>query len=529
MKRLAIAALGVCLFVSCARREPAAPVKDTLYRHLSGDPTTLDPTTTAEEQGLQVVDMIFRPLLGLDAERRFVPALAREWSVSPDGLVYEFRLDPDARWEDGSAVTSDDVAFTVERVRDPKVPAMTWRSGFENLAAIETPDRLTVRFRFERPYAERLLAFTLPVVSRAAFSRSAADADRKPFGTGPYRLSSWDANQRIVLARRTDAAGAAAHFPNVVFRVIPDRAVWFQAGSRGELDEFRVPRDQRAAAEASPDFTARVDLKRVPQPIEALLVWNCKNRLLADPRVRRALALAWNRVETARRLYPPEGAALVSGPFPPGIAENAPDVPPLPYDPAESRRLLDAAGLRPGSDGIRRQGSRRASVEVIYPSAQPVYTALIEILTAGYRDVGVQLVARPLDWAAYAERGAAGEFEAQLTGRLFIPANFDPYPYYHSSQAPPQGQNAGHYRNAEADALMEAAQRELDLGRRLALYHRIHRALAQDPPADFLWGADQHWGVSKRIENVTVSTLGLFHFLPGPIGWRPAGAPRAAR
>ena len=136
-----VVALGLCAAASCARREAvSAPAKDTLYRHLDGDPPTLDPTTTNEDFGLRVEDLLFRPLVGIDKERRIVPALALSWAVSSDGLAYDFRLDPKARWEDGSPVTSADVAFTIERVRDPKVPAVTWRWGFDDLAAVETPD-----------------------------------------------------------------------------------------------------------------------------------------------------------------------------------------------------------------------------------------------------------------------------------------------------------------------------------------------------------------------------------------------------
>jgi len=131
-------------------------------------------------------------------------------------------------------------------------------------------------------------------------------------------------------------------------------------------------------------------------------------------------------------------------------------------------------------------------------------------------------VQRPLDWAAYSQRADAGEFDAQLGARLFFPPNIDPYPYYHSSQVPPVGQNIGLYRNPEADKVMEAAQRELDPARRLELYRQVHRLFASDPPADFLWGAEQYWGISKRLEGVKTSAPGLFHFLPGPLGWKPA-------
>jgi ABC-type transport system substrate-binding protein len=71
---------------------------------------------------------------------------------------------------------------------------------------------------------------------------------------------------------------------------------------------------------------------------------------------------------------------------------------------------------------------------------------------------------------------------------------------------------------------MEAARREMDDAKRLELYRQIHRVFAVDPPADFLWWTDQYFGISKRVAGVELSPLGLFHFLPGPLAWRPAPA-----
>jgi peptide/nickel transport system substrate-binding protein len=531
MKRLcrSLIALVAVATLSCGRGEPFAPSAAVLSRVLDGDPATLDPTTTNEESGLLVEALIFRPLLGLDAERRLVPALATSWSVSPDGLVYEFHLDPEARWEDGKRVTSDDVRFTLERIRDPKIPALNWRWGFDDVAAIETPDPGTIRVRFTKTYSQRLLAFDLPVVSASAYAKASAPAevDRHPVGSGPYRLESWEANQALRLVRRADAPAADRAFGKVVFRVLPDSAVRYRAGARGELDEFRITRDQRRTAEASPEFLARNRILRVPQFLIVMVLWNCRNPFLADPAVRRALSLAWPREEAARRLYPPDGARLISGPYPPGVPENAPDVLPPAYDPAASARLLEAAGWKTGPDGVRRRQGRKASIELLFQAGQVSLANLGEILRSAYEKVGVELVLRPLDWAAFSQRADAGEFDAQLTARLFLPPNLDQYPYFHSGEFPPKGGNTGFYRNLQADPVLEAARRELDDGKRLELYRRIHRILAADPPADFLWGADQYWAVGRRVEGVQVSPLGLFHFLPGPLGWRlaPAATP----
>jgi peptide/nickel transport system substrate-binding protein len=506
--------------VTCARRETRPALQDTLYRYLEGDPPTLDPTVTNEEIGLRVEQMLFRPLIGIDRERRYIPALAVSWTISPDGLSFDFRLDPAATWEDGTPVTSQDVAFTIERIRDPKVPALNWKSGFDGIVAIETPEPDRVIVRFRHPYSQRLLAFNVPIVSKAAFG-GAASTDRQPFASGPYRLESWESKQKLTLVRRGDQPPESYPFRRIVFRVIPDGGVAFRAGSLGELDEFRISRDQRGEAERSADFRARNAILKVPQFAVVLFVWNCRNPILSDVQVRRALARAWPRAEVAKGLYP-DGVGLISGPYPPGVPENAPDVAPPPYDPAESAKMLDEAGLLMGRDGFRQRRGKRVSLELLLPAGRSIYTNIGEILRESYGKVGVELVLRSLDWAAYSQRFTAGEFEILATANTFLPPNLDPYPFYHSGQAPPQGQNSGYYSNPEADRLMEAAQRELDEGRRVELYRRIHRALASDPPADFLWGADQYWGVSKRIEGVEISPLGLFHFLPGPLGWRPS-------
>lgn len=523
--RLVLALFAVGVAVSCSRPAARPAAKQTVYRHLESDPATLDPIVTNEELGLRVEELIYRPLVGIDRDRRFVPGLAQSWSASSDGLVYDFRLDPAARWEDGSPVTSADVAYTIGLIRDPKIPAVNWRWGFEDVTAVETPDAQSVVVRFRRPYAERLLAFNLPIVAAAA-ARRGAEAGRKPFGTGPYRLESWEPNQRIVLLRRADAPPSVM-FSRVVFRVIPDDAVRLRAGARGELDEFKINRDQRAGAARSPEFTGMNRIWKVPYPSISVLIWNCRNPLFADRRVRIALSHVWPRAQAARQLYPPDGATLLTGPYLAGARENATGVAPPSYDPELAGRMLDEAGYPRGADGTRRSATRRLAFEVLYPAGYPIYANIAEILRGSYQKIGVAVSQRVLDWAAYTQRVAAGEFDAEIGATLLLPPNADLYTYYHSSQAPPNGENFGFYRNAEADRLMEAAQREMEDGRRLDLYRQIARLLAADPPADFLWSTDQYWGISRQLANVETSPyFGLFHFLPGPLAWAPAALPK---
>ena len=103
MKRLSrfLAALSVLAAVACGRTDSGPATRTTLLRHLIGDPASLDPTTSTEEPGLMVDALLFRPLVGIDGNRKPIPALASSWTVSPDALTYEFHLDPKYTWETG--------------------------------------------------------------------------------------------------------------------------------------------------------------------------------------------------------------------------------------------------------------------------------------------------------------------------------------------------------------------------------------------------------------------------------------------
>ncbi len=144
------------------------------------------------------------------------------------------------------------------------------------------------------------------------------------------------------------------------------------------------------------------------------------------------------------------------------------------------------------------------------------------MLAAELSRAGITARVRTLEWAAFIERIDAGDFEAASLAWSAVDPNPDPYPYWHSSQCPPQGLNNGCYRNPEADRLMDEARRELDPVRRTALFHRLHAIFREDAPAIFLVNSTQKFGFDRSIRGLTTSPLGLFGTWPGPLGWWPA-------
>jgi peptide/nickel transport system substrate-binding protein len=495
---------------------------DLLQAHLDSEPRTLDPILTTDTSGHVVESLLFTPLVAFDRELSPVAGLAQSWSMSPDSRSFSFQLDPRATFDDGTPVTARDVRFTIERIRDPSVPAVARKSDFEDLENVETVSDRAVRVRFSRPYSERLLAFDLQILPEHVFrggEKAAREYGRRPVGNGPYRFVRWDPGGTIVVERRRDRAGAGAFIPRVLFRILPDPSTWTNAGLRGELDEFRVPHSLAARLERNPRFSSRFRTLQVPRLAQTAVAWNCRHPFLIEVAVRQALRLAIPSAQIAEMLYRGR-ARLLSGPYPAGVVENAPDVPPPPYDPRQASALLEKAGWRRDSSGRVSKGGRGGSFVLLIPAGQNTSLQIAEILESEYGKLGVKMAVQALDWPALSARLNAGEFDACLSETVFYPPNLDPYVAFHSSQTPPNGQNTSFYRSPVVDRLIESARAEGDRGKRLELYREIHRRLAEDQPNAFLFTVDATWAVHRDLRGVETSPLGLSHFLPGRRAWR---------
>ena len=483
---------------------------------------TLDPVLTTDVSGLVVQDLLFTPLVALDRNLAPAPGLARSWSVSADGRTFTFALDPTATFDDGRPVTAADVRFTIERIRDPRVAALARRADFEDLESVDVLSPSSLRVRFSRPYSERLLAFHLPIVPAHVFARGAAAAavfGRQPVGNGPFRFVRWDPSRAIVVERRPGPPGREAGVAGVIFRILPDPATRLYAGARGELDEFRVSPQFLERFRANRRLTERFRLRSVPRLAQTAITWNCRHRSLSDPRTRRALGLAIPRRRIVEALFG-GGAREVSGPFPAGVPENAPDVPPSPHSPERAAALLAEAGYRRTGSGPLSKDGRPFAFDLSIPSGHTVSRQVAEVVRQELARLGVRMGIQTLDWPALAARLDAGEFDAVLSETVFLPPNLDPYVAFHSSQAPPNGQNVGFYADSGADRLLEAARRETDPAGRLRAYRAVHRRLADDSPAAFLFTLDSVWAIHRDLDGVETSALGLSHFLPGRRAWR---------
>jgi peptide/nickel transport system substrate-binding protein len=238
------AALVIALFVAVATwptgPATAAPSGQLTWAvHISLAPAWFDPAETPS---------LITPFMMLyamhDALVKFTPgapqgkSLAEAWSVSKDGLVYEFVLRKGVKFHDGEVMTADDVKFSFERYRGAAAKLLK-----ERVAAVEIVDPYKVRFRLKKPWLDFMTFFATPATGAAwivpkKYVEKVGDEGFKkaPVGVGPYKFVSFKPGVELVLEAHEGYWRKPPAVKTLVFRVIPDESTRLAALKRGEVD-----------------------------------------------------------------------------------------------------------------------------------------------------------------------------------------------------------------------------------------------------------------------------------------------------
>jgi peptide/nickel transport system substrate-binding protein len=527
LRRFVLASL-LLVVVACDREilQPARPAQPPsaaprdggrIIRRLETDPETLNYVLHSTEDERQVLSLIYDPIIELDETLEPKPGLAARWEVLDGGKTYVFRIDPRATFSDGQPVRSSDIVFTLSKINE----SMQFASYFETLDMANTKpvDDHTVRVAFKDVRAGQLLAFNIGVMPEHVYGKGDFKKNSAVIGSGPYVLKRRQTGRSILLERRENYWRTKPLIKEVLFRPIGDDNVAWKAIVNGDVDLTRASNDTWFRAKDDPKVNDTIDFHNVWQFTYNAVAWNLDDPLFADARVRRALAMCFDRQTVIDKLYHGQARA-VSGPFVQDTWAYNPDVQPVEYNPQGATALLASAGWRDtDGDGILDREGKKFAFTVLIIVGNKASVEQSQVLQDALKRVGIQMDVRTVDGAAYSDEVFARNFQAAFVAWVIDP---DPSPrsLFHSKSVSPAGMNVVGYRNAEADDLMDRAEQELDQSRRAELYHHLHEIIARDQPYLFTVQSTIKWATRKRVQNVKAAKgFGLFHWYPGPLGW----------
>jgi peptide/nickel transport system substrate-binding protein len=489
---LALLLAGFVLAAASPARAAGPEGQVTWAVHVSLAPTWFDP---AEMPGIITPFMIFyalhdamvKPMPGA----AMAPSLAESWTVSKDGLTYDFVLRKNAKFHNGDPVTADDVKFSFERYRGAANKTLK-----EHVAAVEAPDPLHVRIRLKQPWPDFMTFYSSAtgagwIVPKKYVEKVGEDGFKKaPVGAGPYKFVSFTPGVELVLEAFDQYWRKTPHVKRLVFKVIPDESTRLAALKRGEVDVAYSIRGALAEElQRTPGLTLKPAVIQAPFWVYFADQWDPKSPW-HDRRVRLAVNYAVDRkgINQAETL----GYSKITSSIIPYNFEYFWQPPALTYDPAKAKQLLAEAGYPNGFDG----GEYYCDTS---------YSNVGEAVVNYLQTAGIRVQLRPLERAAffkgYAEKkfknliqGASGAFGNAATRIEAFVAGGGIYAY-------------GSY--PDIDGLFREQAGELDRGRREATLHKIQQLVSDKVMYSPIWQLAFLNGVGPRVEQ---SGLGL---IPG--------------
>ena len=538
LKRILAAAALLQVLVPHAAQAQA--VKDTLVVGMSQYPSSLHPgiePTTAKTFAMRFG---YRPISTYNDDGKMecflcteVPTVANGRAKVVDlgggkkGLTVRYTLHPEAKWADGTPITSKDVAFSWSLGVKPE-SGFARPDVFQRITKVETIDAKNFVLhmnRAEYDFAE-LFAFALipahleePVVKALAsptdynkntlYNRTPTAAG---LWNGPYKLTQIQSGAFLVFEPNPHWWGKKPYFKRITIKTI-DNTATLEANLRsGDLDFISgvlgLSIDQALAMSKDPAMQQKFNFEFPMLLVYEQIMMNRNHPALADKRVRQALLLGIDRETLVKQ--------LVDGKFPvahtwvnPQEPGYDPNVMKYPFDATKAKGLLDQAGFKPGADGIRvNAAGQRLSMEYMTTAGNKLRELIQQVLQNQWKKIGIEVVIKNVPARTY-----FGETlkKQQFSGLAQLAWTSNP-------EAPPSdtlstsgiptaannfaGVNYTHFSNPAMDKLIDDIKRELDPAKRKPLWAEMQKIYTEELPVMPLFFRTDVYVVPKWLTGV---------------------------
>ena len=506
---------------TAAPRSPAL-ADDTTTQVRAGRDHTLRVAMDAEPRGLNplvnpstwtlrtMVGTVYETLVRYQrtpAGGEYASGLARGWRIGAGGTEIRIELEPEATWHDGKPVTSSDVQFTLDLVRDSRSGLDHLRWMLASVAAVELVAPREVRIRLARPDAWVLRALAIIPILPMHVHGAGLAAGGAIVGSGPWKLASWKDGTIHLTASGTHRAGPPA-IADLEFVLLPDAAHALTLAKRGEIDVVPelIPTHWPEQASAPGIQASFAPLQLAPARLRYVL-FDAGAAPTDDARVRQALGLLIDRRGLARDVH--DGLARpIAAPVWPGGPIDGAELDAPAFDPAAAGRLLDAAGWTDhDKDGVRDRGGHQLRLDVLVVErdtadaggskrADPERDRVIE----AWKRAGIGADLRGGSEGVVMNRLESGDFDVAFV-EWSGSADMDLSPWLGTGR----GENLARIASPRLDRALAALADAWEPGERTRLGGDVAAAFVDEMPWAPIVAAVPQGLVHRRVQGVTVA------------------------
>ena len=494
--RLHAITLLAAIACGCAPRDRRTP-DDTIVVVVDQEISSADPRYALKAYDAKLSKLVFAGLTALDSPS-LEPRLELAASVTRvDDVTWDVVVRDDAKFSDGSPVTAADVAGTYNMLLAPDSDSLFHKGLAERFAGVDVRDPKTARFRLKAPLATLMTDLDFGIVSMA----KGVPPSNQVVGAGPFILRELDAHHAMLDAN-PHYIGGEPKTPHVEIKFVRDASarLLMLVGGSADLVQNGVRLDLIDEVTARP----RVAIDAEPSVLLTYLMMNNADPLLADVRVRRAIAHAIDRQAVIEAKFGGR-ALLATGLVAPLHWAYNGDVDRYGYDPERAKQLLDEAGYKdPDGDGPRPR------LSLVYKTSSDAFRVTVaNVIAAQLARVGIAVEVRSFEFATFFSDVKKGVYQlaSMQTADITDPDFY--FTYFHSSWIPsaknPDGYNRWRYTNPEVDRLTEQGRGELDRTRRKAIYDQVQTLVARDLPIIPLWHEDNVVLTNVDVQGYTIT------------------------
>jgi oligopeptide transport system substrate-binding protein len=511
-------AITFLMFESGCTLKKSAP-KQTIHIGNGTEPKDLDPAKIEGVYEHELVKEIFEPLVIEDPNGKLVPSAAASWTSSPDGRVWTFKIQPQAKWSNGDPLEAKDFVYAWTRLLDPATASQYASMAYVvkggeafNKGKVKDPSALglkaidakTFEVTLENPTSYFLSMLDHQVfypLHKASVEKHGMRWTRPEniVTTGPFKLSKWEANKVITMVKDPNYWNAASvkleeanYYPmdNIDTEEKMFRTKQLQITREVPPEKIEYWKSDKSGVFRSEDYFGNYFFRL-----------NITKKPLNDKKVRRALALAIdrNRLVTFVTKGNQQPALALVPPVPNGYQPN-PSLPPDGSRIEEAKKLLAEAGYP--------EGKGFPSVEILY-NTQEIHKKLCEALQQMWKqNLGIEVKIINQEWKVYLASMQTLNYDIARAG--WIGDYVDPFTFL-ELWTTGNGNNMTGFANKKYDGLIAASTKEMDEAKRFKTLHEAEDLLMDEMPIIPIYIWRRNYLASKEVVGWKPSLRGFQH------------------